>query len=259
MIVLSGRILVLRHPRASQLIVRDTSMCADSCLLSMITRRHSSDIWRPERSSVPNAIGAVSTAVAAEIANPAWFSFQGWLDRMLPQQVLKLMCFVLGAAILTGCSILGPHAQTSSTLKVELSDSPLTVKFINTGVEPIHLLKPLDGSESCLIMPYYKLTVTDEHGKKIRHSAECGLYGFLYENTKWPGDYLVTIPAGASYTHPLELDHDIPLTGVYTVHFRYIYDPNSNQKGGRRYPRNLWRGEASSNPIKTHLEAVKLE
>jgi hypothetical protein len=159
---------------------------------------------------------------------------------------------------LFGC-VTSSTVPSSDVLKAEISGAPLTVKFVNNGDEPIRILKPLDGSESCWIMPYYKLTVTDEGGKEIPRSARCGMYGYPYSNTKWPDDYLVTIPAQGSYSLPLRPNHDIPVTGSYTLCFHYIFKPDTKWTPGGRYPRNLWRGEVTSNTIEARLETVQRE
>ncbi len=169
---------------------------------------------------------------------------------------MKTAFWILAAVVLVGCTTSDSHLPSSSGLKVELSDSPLAVKFTNNSTKPIRILRPLDGSEDCWKMPYYKLTVTDDRGRKVPLSGRCGMYGFPYEGTKWPDDYLVTIPAGGSYYRPLRLAHAIPVNGSYTLSFQYIFEPTSSRTPGGRYPRKLWRGEASSNEIKAHLEAV---
>jgi hypothetical protein len=159
---------------------------------------------------------------------------------------------------LAGCATSSTGLK-SGVLKVEISDAPLTAKFRNSGGEPIRILKPLDGSESCWIMPYYKLTLSDERGKEVPRAARCGLYGYPWSGTKWPDDYLVTIPAGGDYSVPLRPNHDIPTTGLYTISFHYVFKPNTKWTPGGRYPDNLWRGEVISNRIEARLEAMKRE
>ena len=165
--------------------------------------------------------------------------------------IIALMCLV-------GCVTSGSGPRLD-LLKAEISDAPLTVKFVNCGDEPIRILKPLDGSEWCWIMPYYKLTVTDERGKEIPRSARCGMYGYPYSDTKWPDDYLVTIAAHGSYSLPLRPNHDIPVTGSYTLCFHYIFEPDTKWTPGGRYPKSLWRGEVTSNTIEKRLEPVQRE
>jgi len=172
--------------------------------------------------------------------------------------VIKILLSGLVAASLVGCATPAPRAQVSATLKVEISDSPLALRFTNSGSEPMQILKPLDGSESCWIMPYYKLIVTDMRGKEIRRSARCGMMD-LWEGTKWPDDYLVTILPGGSYSRLLRPNHDLPASGTYKLCFHYIFEPATKWVFGKRYPKDLWRGETSSNIIETHLDEVKQE
>ena len=143
---------------------------------------------------------------------------------------------------------------TRKTLKLELSDSPLAVTFVNIGKEPIRLLKPLDGSEWCWIMPYYKLTVTGTSGQEVPLMSRCGNYGFPYFGTTWPDDYVLTIPPGGSCQHKLDPVHDIRVSGTYKLQFQYIFTPETDNTPGGPYPPDLWRGEASSNSISARLD-----
>lgn len=166
------------------------------------------------------------------------------------------------AFILTGClpADLPPggspaeHELQESPLKIQLTAAPLAATFTNTGTEPLRILKPLDGSEWCLIMPHYRLTITDSQGKEVQLRPRCGLYGHPYTGTKWPDDYLVTLPPGESYTHPLHLHcHKLPAAGVYNLRFEYLFAPKTDTTPGGAYPPGLWRGEAVSNTIQTKL------
>jgi hypothetical protein len=172
---------------------------------------------------------------------------------------MRALLAIIALVGLLGCSTPSAKTVRSDALKLELSDSPLTLRFINTSSDPVRILKPLDGSEWCWIMPYYKLTVTDQRGQTIPLSGRCGLHGYPYYDTKWPNDYLVEIPAGGSFSHPLRLNHEVPVTGPYTLCFSYIFKPDSNRTPGGRYPRQLWRGEVSSNTIEAHLQALERE
>ena len=153
-----------------------------------------------------------------------------------------------GSAIPTAVS-----SERSVGLKLELSDSPLAVQFVNTSDKPIRILKPSDGSEWCWIMPYYKLTVTDTLGREIPRAKRCGNFGSPYFNTKWPDDYLVAIPPGTTYQHPLCHSHELPAAGTYTLRFEYVFTPDIDTTPDGPYPPDLWRGEVSSNSISAHL------
>ena len=120
---------------------------------------------------------------------------------------MKMLLSVLLFAI--GSAFAADSTQQPSPLKIELTGTPLAVTFTNTGKEPLRILKPLDGSEWCWIMPYYKLTVADDEGHEIPQRIRCKIFGYPYTDTKWPDDYLVTIPAGGTYKHSLNPYHDI--------------------------------------------------
>jgi hypothetical protein len=165
---------------------------------------------------------------------------------------------ILAFAGLCGCA--SPSGESElKALKVELSDKPLRVTFTNSGKGPIRILQPLDGSESCATMPYYRLSVVDEGGKEVPLASRCGMgIGQPYWHTKWPEDYLVTIPAEGSYSVELRNCHAIPTTASYTVRFTYVFKPDTKwYPPDGRCPRRLWRGEVTSNAISARLEAVK--
>jgi hypothetical protein len=147
------------------------------------------------------------------------------------------------------------NTSPSNPLKLELLNSPLSVKFTNTGRETLYLLKPLDGSESCWIMPFYDLSVTDKNGQQLKRGSRCKLFG-LYGDMKWPDDYLLALPPGGSYSHPLHLHHVIAASGTHTLRFRYIFKQEKTKMRNISYPSNIWQGEATSNPIKMHLEST---
>lgn len=142
-------------------------------------------------------------------------------------------------------------------LRVELQASPLAVKFINAGKEPIRILKPVDGSEWCWVMPHYKLTVIDDRDREAAFAPRCKLYGTPYFDTRWPHDYIVTIRPGDSYTHSLSHNHSLRTEGTYRVRFEYRFEPKVDGLPGSPdtpYPPGLWHGSAVSNTVEVKLK-----
>jgi hypothetical protein len=172
-----------------------------------------------------------------------------------------LSLFVAALLVLTGVHPSLPakvYAQDPKgdqpSLKLELRDAPLAVKFVNVGKEPIRILKPLDGSQWCWMMPYYRLTVINDHDREIDYAPRCGNYGEPYSDTKWPDDYLVVIKPGGSYTHGLTHNHNIYEAGRYRLRFEYVFTPRLKGIRAGPYPEGLWRGTAVSNTLETKLE-----
>ncbi len=178
-------------------------------------------------------------------------------------RVTFLLLLVMFVATLTIAHLATPAAAPAPkaepkepALKLQLQASPLAVQFLNVSKDPIRILKPVDGSEWCWIMPHYKLTVINEHDHEIGYAARCGNYGFPYSETKWPDDYVVTIRPGHSYTHHLWHNHNIRETGKYQLRFEYVFTPKAKGIfGGHPYPADLWRGTAVSNTIEVRLES----
>ena len=131
--------------------------------------------------------------------------------------------------------------------------NPVTVTFTNTSKTPIRILKPLDGSEWLWIMPHYKLIATDDQNHEMPLSSRCGMFGYPYSGTKWPDDYLITIPAGGAYKLCLRPNHLIKTAGTFSLRLQYIFTPKTDQTPGGPYPPDLWRGEATSDTLKMKL------
>jgi hypothetical protein len=188
-------------------------------------------------------------------------------------------CVLLLAFAVASCAPREPlePATENPDLQVELRDGPLRVTFTNKGDVPLRILKPLDGSEHCWIMPHYDLTLIDTRGKKLVRGGRCGNFGLPYSGTKWPEEYLITIQPGASHHQPLDADHyrrpsedvilfdelggatvkrlrdDRPVSGTFTAQFRYVFLPDTDDTPGGPYPSGLWRGKAVSAKITIKL------
>ena len=144
-------------------------------------------------------------------------------------------------------------------LVLELQAVPFGVNFHNKGKTPLQVLKPIDGSEWCWVMPHYRLALVDEVGKKAHLVSRCGNHGLPYGDTRWPDDYLVVVPPGKSHFHPLDADLYNREGGRYTAVFEYKFLPGTESGPGPEnpYPPGLWRGKAVSNEIVIRLSKSK--
>jgi hypothetical protein len=160
----------------------------------------------------------------------------------------------IGGAAVVSASAAAPAPQPRApTLVLELRADPLTARFVNKGRGPIRILKPLDGSQWCWIMPHYRLTVIDDRDREAALAPRCKLYGFPYSGTAWPADYLVTIPAGGDYTLPLSHNHVLREAGTYRVRLEYLFTPKADRTPGGPYPAGLWVGSVISNLLEVRL------
>src|SRR4051812_5851592 len=52
--------------------------------------------------------------------------------------------------------------------------SSLEIRIKNRSHRPVNILRPLDGSEDCWLMPFYRLTVLDDRGNTVpRNTGRC--------------------------------------------------------------------------------------
>jgi hypothetical protein len=123
------------------------------------------------------------------------------------------------------------------------------VRFQNEGNEPAFVLKPLDGSTVSWLMPYYRFTVVNTDGKTLEPSPRCGNHG-LWQDTKWPQDYLVEIKPGKSFDVEVPLSFGIRKDGRYTIAFEYVYQPVNEALAP---PPEAWRGTLKTPPTSVYL------
>jgi hypothetical protein len=158
-----------------------------------------------------------------------------------------------GTALGTAAAAAPVPRPRSPALILELRADPLTARFVNRGRKPVRILKPLDGSEWCWIMPHYRLSILDDRDREAALAPRCKLYGFPYTGTRWPEDYVVTIPGGGEYTRPVGHNHVLRKEGTYRVRLEYRFTPKANRTPGGGYPEGLWVGSLISNVIEVRL------
>jgi hypothetical protein len=131
----------------------------------------------------------------------------------------------------------------------------IVVRFENHSSKPLRLLRPIDGSEWGWHMPIYDVSVTDSTGKAVPLGSRCGMSG-LYSNLKWPDDYRIQILPGDAYEMAVDMAREYPLTGSFTVSFRYTFDMSTKTPRpdpSIKYPDDLWVGSATSAPVQIEI------
>ena len=125
------------------------------------------------------------------------------------------------------------------------------VRFRNTGDEPVVVLRPLDGSTWGWYWPVYRFHVSDAAGTALELGGRCGVSG-LWAETRWPEDYIVSIPAGSTELMAVDVPFELERDATYTVFLEYIVDPGVTEPiwsdafpvpaiVGGRVLRNRWR------------------
>src|SRR5207248_3462432 len=110
-------------------------------------------------------------------------------------------------------TILPPQGEVAS------DEGLLRVRIDNRSNTPITILHPLDGSEDCWLMPFYRLTLLDDRGHPVaRDHVRCNMFG-LWANMNWPNDYRITLQPGQSFEHQARLAHRVPKDGRYRAMF----------------------------------------
>jgi hypothetical protein len=136
--------------------------------------------------------------------------------------------------------------------KADGEENSAVITFKNNGKKPIKLLKAMDGSEWCRLMPYYRTTVTDGEKKVLDLGARCGVIGY-WGDMKWPEDYVLELGPGKTYEKTLYLPQAVPATGKYKVTFEYEFEPTAKAQERWKYPPGLWKGKVKSEPIELKL------
>lgn len=124
----------------------------------------------------------------------------------------------------------------------------------------MHILKPIDGSVQCWIMPHYSFSISDGRGTKFLGRPRCGNFGGPWGETAWPDDYLVKLRPGESYDEAAYLPFEFNKAGEYEIGFEYVFTPTTKflRDGKTPYPKELWRGKAKAKPVRMKLEAQPL-
>jgi len=174
---------------------------------------------------------------------------------------MKLTTTISFALVLGGCAV--PRADRSSpsqkadpaplsiTVTQLESDSWLrnlfAVSIRNTGKDDVTILKPLDGSDYSLHLPFYRFIVKDQNGTMLSMGSRCGISG-LWADTKWPDDYLLVLRSGEEFKKTFPLCFVVPEDGEYELRFEYVMDLKTYPRKGklRRYPEQVWKGAVSS-------------
>lgn len=154
-----------------------------------------------------------------------------------------------------------PAPAAKTPLKVEIltpkepaPQNRAVVRFTNTSIDPVFILKPLDGSLHGWHMPHYHFEVTGKDGAALKLRGRCGLSG-LWHETAFPKDYLVEIKPGKSFESRHYLPFAVPADGEYTVTFTYRYQPGKatfkNPTWG--VAEQSWQGAVSSKALKMKL------
>lgn len=180
-----------------------------------------------------------------------------WRDSILPARTWQVSLFVEALCLACFIFVATSYGGDKSPLRLTLTDSPLAVTFTNVGKEPLRILRPLDGSEEDLLMPHYRLSITDSKGRVPPYLPGCGNYG-LWANRKWPDDYIVVIPPGGTFVYRAAINRDLTVSGEYTFRFQYIFRPTAKRHSSPlsetfEYPDDIWVGEATSNEVKKVL------
>jgi hypothetical protein len=176
----------------------------------------------------------------------------------LEADAMKIFMLTLAAGLLIASG--SNRAEPEPGLQVEVLASPLPsryprprVRFTNNTTATIQVLKPIDGSEWCWVMPYYQFTVTNAAGKGMKLVPRCGMHGHPYSDTKWPDDYLIVLKPAESHTLPVDLPFVLPKAGTYEIQFAYAFRLGEKSVRGVAYPPGLWTGEVQSKSVKVWL------
>lgn len=151
--------------------------------------------------------------------------------------------------------------EAPAFLHIELEPHPewrrrVLVRFRNTGDEPVVVLRPLDGSTWGWYWPVYRFHVSDAAGTALELGGRCGVSG-LWAETRWPEDYIVSIPAGSTELMAVDVPFELERDATYTVFLEYIVDPGVTEpiwSDAFPVPAIALRGRVLSEPLEIAWE-----
>jgi len=142
----------------------------------------------------------------------------------MKNQLVRCLLAVFALSLTFAADATQPPSEMKVTvLRYSSERRGVVVRFENHSSKPIRLLRPIDGSEWGWHMPIYEVSLTDSTGKAVPLGSRCGMSG-LYSNLKWPDDYRIQILPGDAYEMVVDMAREYPLTGRFTVSFRYAFD-----------------------------------
>lgn len=135
---------------------------------------------------------------------------------------------------------------------IRMTNNILRIRMENVSDAPVKIMKPLDGSFWLWHLPFYRLTVKPPGGEALPNQERLPMSG-LWAETKFPDDYEVTLSAGERYEMEKFMPVVVPTTGVYQLHFEYIFDPALSWRDPWKYPDDMWIGRCGSETVSAHL------
>lgn len=124
------------------------------------------------------------------------------------------------------------------------------IRFRNAGPDTVTIVKALDGSSACRLMPWYRFMV-DRKGQRLKPMPGCGNFG-LWESSKWPKDYLVELKPGDAYESEELLPCEVEQAGPHTISFEYTYQPAKEEHFAP--PPSAWRGTVKAASVVLDLQ-----
>ena len=172
-----------------------------------------------------------------------------------PPRIAKLV--LLAAVAAPWCAAQQAKNQPLQLAIRQTSPKPLfRIDLRNTGTQPLALNLGVFGDPTFVL-----LSIKDERGKILTMQFE----GHDEPAGRGPSIMEVSIPPGATYSIPVNLDRYVPMpfmrwvdwmsalgTGTHTIQATYTYDPpvhrdNISERKGK--PSTFWEGTAVSNTI----------
>jgi hypothetical protein len=135
-------------------------------------------------------------------------------------------------------------------MPVDADDShrfPVQVRLTNEGQSEVIVFRPLDGSDYCWHLPYYRFEVESSSGEALKPQVRCAMSG-VWADTTWPASYAVRLAPGESFEVTLD-PPQIVEPGTYKVRFAYEYRLEEEVQGAFPTPPGAWIGVAEAPEI----------
>lgn len=170
--------------------------------------------------------------------------------------ILGMAALTVGRALAVTNPPLRAVIQAGGVRNIRMTNNVVRIRIENVSDDPVHIMKPLDGSFWNWHLPFYRLEVIGHDGKVLPNQERLPMSG-LWADTKFPEDYEVVLAPGERFEMEKIMPTVVPSAGVYRVRFEYLFDPKLSWRDPWTYPDTMWIGRVRAPDVQAELEETR--